>query len=391
MQCSERGKCEKVVIQQNNEKNERRDLRYYEKLLLKYRNKYKRIFNVALSGVLLVDREGLIIDANPAACNQLRLSREELISTNWRNSFSNIIHHDLSNREVTLLLKDQTEIIIEYSFAEWVKEQNIILFRDITANKKMLNELVAAKEQAEKANRAKSEFLMMMSHEFRTPLNSILGYSNIMLEDTRNSLNMSQQEMVKRIRNAGSHLASLINDLLSYSKLESKQLTLQIKDVSLPSLIEESIQFVLPKSFTKNVSIENMTSIPNDLYVRGDSSRVKQVLINLISNAIKYNRPGGKVLITSRITKSRITIFVHDTGIGIPLDQRKQILEPFYRIHHSEYNIEGSGLGLAIVKDYITMMGGSMGLRSKVHVGSSFWFSLPLSNLALGRVNNGAN
>lgn len=380
-----------MVIQQNNEKNERRDLRYYEKLLLKYRNKYKRIFNVALSGVLLVDREGLIIDANPAACNQLRLSREELISTNWRNSFSNIIHHDLSNREVTLLLKDQTEIIIEYSFAEWVKEQNIILFRDITANKKMLNELVAAKEQAEKANRAKSVFLMMMSHEFRTPLNSILGYSNIMLEDTRNSLNMSQQEMVKRIRNAGNHLASLINDLLSYSKLESKQLTLQIKDVSLPSLIEESIQFVLPKSFTKNVSIENMTSIPNDLYVRGDSSRVKQVLINLISNAIKYNRPGGKVLITSRITKSRITIFVHDTGIGIPLDQRKQILEPFYRIHHSEYNIEGSGLGLAIVKDYITMMGGSMGLRSKVHVGSSFWFSLPLSNLALGRVNNGAN
>lgn len=380
-----------MVIQQNNEKNERRDLRYYEKLLLKYRNKYKRIFNVALSGVLLVDREGLIIDANPAACNQLRLSREELISTNWRNSFSNIIHHDLSNREVTLLLKDQTEIIIEYSFAEWVKEQNIILFRDITANKKMLNELVAAKEQAEKANRAKSEFLMMMSHEFRTPLNSILGYSNIMLEDPENPLNKSQQEMVKRIRNAGNHLASLINDLLSYSKLESKQLTLQIKDVSLPSLIEESIQFVLPKSFTKNVSIENMTSIPNDLYVRGDSSRVKQVLINLISNAIKYNRPGGKVLITSRITKSRITIFVHDTGIGIPLDQRKQILEPFYRIHHSEYNIEGSGLGLAIVKDYITMMGGSMGLRSKVHVGSSFWFSLPLSNLALGRVNNGAN
>ncbi|WP_424767428.1 ATP-binding protein [Paenibacillus sp. sgz302251] len=361
-------------------KNKNTELTLNNQMLWEKESKLRALFDGALDGMILIDDENTIVDANPAAYNRLGVSRENFISRNVYDFFD-IVQLNKENREVTIQLKNGTERIYEYTAtAEIIPGNKLIIFRDITSKNKITNALFEAKEQAEKANNAKSEFLSMMSHELRTPLNSILGYSQIMLDDKNNLLNDIQKERASKILKAGRHLIALINEILDHTQFESGTASLNLEIIELTDIIEETVRLMHPIAEAKGVIIESQTGSAFDFHVNGDTTRLKQVMINLLSNAIKYNRNGGKVTVHYQILHDQIKIFVDDTGIGMNPEELQQIFEPFYRIFHPEHNIEGTGIGLTLMKNFIAMMGGSVGVSSQKNEGSSFWFALPLVN-----------
>jgi PAS domain S-box-containing protein len=338
------------------------------------------IINGATEGIILLDAEKNFVNANPAACHLLGLTETELLSKKVPD-VAYIKDIRTKENEVTAIIKNSgAEQHFEYSVTnEIIPGHKLIIFRDVTAKKQVANAIIEAKELAEQASQAKSEFLSRMSHELRTPLNSIIGFSQILLDDIGNGLKDVQRDRIQRILLSGRHLIKLINEILDHSQIEAGKLDLTIDQINLNDIIEETIQ-LFPTKECKGIQISNTVKITSNVKAIGDATRIKQVIINLLSNAIKYNKPNGEVTICSEISNNKITVFINDTGIGIPDDKKDLIFEPFYRIYHPEHNIEGTGIGLTLVKNLITMMGGSVGVSSTESVGSSFWFSLPISN-----------
>lgn len=235
--------------------------------------------------------------------------------------------------------------------------------------------LVEAKEQADKANKAKSEFLSLMSHELRTPLNSILGYSQIMLEHDQ-PLSEAQRDRVLKILKSGRHLIGIINEILEQAQMESGKIKLKLERISLNCAIEDSIRLLAPLLEARQLSlISDATADP--LYVYADYTRLKQILFNLLSNAIKYNRMGGSVTIRFERAENEVMTEIEDTGIGIATEQLPLIFEPFYRVYDPTLPIEGNGLGLTLVKNFVYMMNGTVSVSSVYGQGSSFRFTLP--------------
>jgi PAS domain S-box-containing protein len=245
---------------------------------------------------------------------------------------------------------------------------------DITEGKELENKILAAKEEAEKANIAKSEFLSKMSHELRTPLNGILGFSQLLELDQ--TLTGQQQMFVQEILKGGRHLLSLINEILDLSRIEIGQLKMLNETILISTVIEECISIVGPSAKNKDIMIVNDTKKCTDKYVHGDQIRLKQILINLLDNAIKYNQKNGTVTISCEIQKDSLMIHVLDTGIGIPSEEYSFIFEPFYRVKNT--NVDGTGIGLPLVQQLIQLMGGKLEVKSRLGEGSQFSFSLPI-------------
>ncbi len=253
---------------------------------------------------------------------------------------------------------------------------HIWAIEDINERKAMERGIIETKEEAVKANKAKSEFLARMSHELRTPLNGILGFSQLLeLEET---LNAKQQQFVREILKGGRHLLTLINDSLDLSAIESGKIKLALDTVKIDEIINECIKLIAPLADKKGISIAFEQNGNHDWYVFADKIRLRQIFLNLLDNAIKYNRENGKVSI--HWDKRDDILFVHmvDTGIGIPDSEQKSIFEPFYRSDHTQG--EGIGMGLALVSQLIQVMGGKVGVESRIGEGSDFWISLPLVN-----------
>lgn len=249
---------------------------------------------------------------------------------------------------------------------------------DITEVKRAEERVIQAKEQAEEANRAKSEFLSSMSHELRTPLNAILGYTQLFEYD--GNLNSQQVTNVREIRKAGEHLLQLINDVLDLAKIESGKMTVSLEPVLVSRVITECITLVQTQADAKgirlNIGLDNFASS----YVVADHVRLKQALLNLLSNAVKYNHVGGEVDVTlSALENECLRIKVRDTGRGIPLHRQQEVFQPFNRLTAEGSNIEGSGVGLVITKQLVEMMHGKLDFSSAEGVGTSFWFDLPLA------------
>lgn len=248
---------------------------------------------------------------------------------------------------------------------------------DITELRLAKERVMQAKEAAEKANRAKSEFLSSMSHELRTPMNAILGFSQLFDFDT--NLTASQRENIREIRKAGQHLLRLINDVLDLAKIESGKLTLSLEPVLPVRVVEECMALMQAQADARQISLHFDAGELASLYVQADAMRLKQVLLNLISNAIKYNRPCGSV--TLRFLAQdvrRLTIQVEDAGHGIPESQRDAVFEPFNRLGAEESDAEGSGVGLVITRQLVEMMGGGLEFESEVGKGSCFSVSLDI-------------
>lgn len=249
---------------------------------------------------------------------------------------------------------------------------------DITDIKRAEERVIKAKEQAEKANLAKSEFLSSMSHELRTPLNAILGYAQLFEMDQ--NLNALQVANLREIRKAGQHLLQLINDVLDLSKIESGGFSIEMEPVLASRVVLECCSLLETQASSFGIKLSVNFGLFDNVYVKADVKRLKQALINLISNGIKYNKLGGSVVVVFEgLGEHRLRILVQDTGRGIPADKRKHMFEPFNRLSAENSNIEGSGVGLVITKRLVEMMSGSIDYTSVENEGTVFWIELPTS------------
>ena len=246
--------------------------------------------------------------------------------------------------------------------------------RDITERKKTQEALTKAKEEAERSNKFKDQFLSTMSHELRTPLNAVLGFSDLLTEERYGPLNDRQRRYVTHIHSGGKHLLRLINDILDLSKIEAGRLQLALENVPVASSFVEAVDTLRPLADKKSQSLVYNTS--RDLAVRADATRFKQILMNLLGNAIKFTPENGKIELAAQQVGEVVRVEVRDSGPGIPVEERQRIFEAFHRLQQSEKGTEGTGLGLAITRRLVELHGGHLGLESKLGSGSCFYFTL---------------
>lgn len=244
------------------------------------------------------------------------------------------------------------------------------------SNEQIQQKLVAERLSADKANKAKSEFLSSMSHELRTPLNAILGFAQLLENDADSPLSKDQQESLEYILSSGQHLLTLINEVLELSAIESGKIELLIEPIQLIDVMNDSLALLHPLAEKSNIQLNVLSD--SDFTLKADYTKTKQIIINLISNAIKYNRKNGCVNIEWQITpNNRIRISISDTGIGISDKNKGAIFNAFQRLGQETSGIEGTGIGLVVTKNLVELMNGIIGFDSVKDIGTTFWFELP--------------
>jgi len=249
--------------------------------------------------------------------------------------------------------------------------------QDVTEQVEAEQALIAARDEADRANRAKSEFLSSMSHELRTPMNAILGFGQLMEFDE--NLPDEHKDSVREILKAGQHLLALINEVLDLAKVESGRIDLSLEPVEVCPVVEECLSLVAGLAARRGVRISHVGLA--GAAVRADRMRLKQALLNLLSNAVKYNREGGSVQLEVQPEDTgRLRIRVTDTGPGIAAGRLRELFQPFNRLGAESSDIEGTGIGLTITRRIVEMMGGEVGVHSKPGGGSSFWIELPFES-----------
>lgn len=265
-------------------------------------------------------------------------------------------------------------------------EKHLSLYRDQleTLVTHRTQELLEAKDAAEKASLVKSEFISHMSHEIRTPLNAVLGFAQLLNIDSV-SFTSNQKQNLGQIINSGNHLLQLINEVLKLSSIESGTTEVTLEPVNVPWMIHNLISMLKPVAEKAQVLVKDEVAFTTmDLYVLADKLHIKQVLLNLITNAIKYNRPKGTIRIRSKVSKEGILrIDVIDTGIGIPEEKQNLLFKPFERLHCEEASTEGTGIGLSISKKLIELMNGTIGYeKNPTGEGSCFYIEMQRADKA---------
>jgi signal transduction histidine kinase/DNA-binding response OmpR family regulator len=255
-----------------------------------------------------------------------------------------------------------------YLRASEVQEANRLL---AAANQ----ELLRAKDEAERGSKFKDQFLSTMSHELRTPLNAVLGFSDLLADPRYGPLNEKQRRYIDHIHTGGKHLLSLISDILDLSKIEAGRMELAMESITVDAAFSEVLSVMQPLADKKSHVLS--TSVEAGLAVRADATRFKQVLMNLLGNAIKFTPQGGRIELAAHLDGGSIRVEVRDNGPGIPPEEERRIFEAFYRLRESGKKTEGTGLGLAITHRLVELHGGELSLKSQVGQGSCFYFSLP--------------
>jgi PAS domain S-box-containing protein len=349
-------------------------------------------------GVVTIDENGIITSFNLAATTIFGYANNEAVGRNvsmlmpnphrdahdaylraYRNT--GVRHVIGKHMELEALRKDGSPFPIDLVVSEITHNNRptyVGLIQDITERKRAERVLIAARDEANRANAAKSAFLSSMSHELRTPMNAILGFSQLMSFDS--TLSDENKNYVEEILKAGDHLLKLINEVLDLSRIESGTLELTIAPVQLCDIIGECLDLVATLANQRSIDINHNTLA--GVIVLADSTRLKQALLNLLSNAIKYNREGGSITLSAIPQENnRLRILVTDTGPGIPAERMQELFQPFSRLGAENGTIEGTGIGLTITRRVIEMMGGQVDAISEIGVGSTFWIDLPRGDM----------
>jgi signal transduction histidine kinase/ActR/RegA family two-component response regulator len=273
---------------------------------------------------------------------------------------------------------------LEMKSPEEMMTVNKVLQDHATALEKANQAFREAKEEADNANQAKSEFISRMSHELRTPLNAILGFGQLI--EMQNPTEV-QRNRINHITRAGHHLLHLINELLDMSRIEAGRLHLSLEPVCLATALNEALDLIRPLAADRRIKISAPIVDPN-CFVLADNHRFQQVLLNLVSNAVKYIPLDGKVTISyESLAYSNVRVSITDTGPGIPADKLARLFTPFDRLGKEHSAIEGAGLGLALCKRLMQAMGGTIGADSTPGSGSTFWVELPCAESPLERIS----
>ncbi|WP_086481436.1 ATP-binding protein [Oceanospirillum sanctuarii] len=258
----------------------------------------------------------------------------------------------------------------------------IRLYRQMHEREQINEQLRQARDAAQHASQAKSEFLSSMSHELRTPMNAILGFAQL-LQSGKHPLTDRQQRHVKQIYKSGQHLLTLINDVLDLARIEAGRISVSLESLNVQEMMQDALEGLQPIADQYQIKLHPLDNNTRNLWVVADYTRCQQVLINLVTNAIKYNRTEGEVFIRCSLQKTSandmLRIEVEDTGSGISTDQLSQLFQPFSRLGAENSAIEGTGIGLALSRELVELMQGEIGVESEEHKGSCFWFTLPLS------------
>ncbi|MBA3646163.1 MAG: hypothetical protein H0W63_08280 [Gemmatimonadaceae bacterium] len=259
------------------------------------------------------------------------------------------------------------------------RERQLDVRNSLVEREKLIESEHAARQEAEEANAAKSQFLATMSHELRTPLNAIAGYAQLLTLELRGPITEAQREDLERIERSQRHLLALINDVLNFAKLEAGHISIEDTEVNLSEVLKGLDEFVRPQLTEKELSF-TIQCPEDDILACGDPDKVLQILINLLSNAIKFTQEKGKIELSCRSEGDKILLDVADNGIGIPEDKRNAVFEPFVQVNRGYATPqEGTGLGLSISRDLARRMGGDLTVKSIVGEGATFTLHLPRS------------
>ncbi len=358
----------------------------------------RSLIEANIDAIMTTDPQGIITDANKQMEALTGCTRDELIGAPFKNYFTNperaemsirrtLSEGEVTNYELTARARDGKETVVSFNASTFYdrdrKLQGVFAAaRDYTERKRLDQvlrernvELQSAKVAAEKANRSKSEFLSSMSHELRSPLNAILGFAQLM-ESDRQAPTPSQKESIAQILQAGWHLLKLINEILDLAKIESGKVSLSLEAVSLSEVMSECQGMTEGQAHKRGLQI-TFPRFDIPCFVHADRTRVTQVLINFLSNAIKYNSEQGTIEVKyAAVAEGRIRVSVCDTGAGLSPEKITQLFQPFNRLGQEAGGQEGTGIGLVVAKKLIELMQGVIGVESTVGAGSVFWFEL---------------
>jgi len=375
--------------------------------------RFRSTFDQAAVGIAHVSPDGNFIRVNNKLCDITGYTEEELLGKTFQeithsadlkkdiNMVGRVLVGEVStyNTEKRYYRKDGSIIWVSLTVSLLRDEQGkpryfISVIEDINSRKKMeqalerLNtelenrvnqrtqELLEAKEIAEKASEAKSEFLSRMSHELRTPLNAILGFGQLLNSRKYGHLNEEQRDQVSEVLIAGRHLLELVDEVLELSKIESGTLVASMEEMDLKDEIESVLSMMAPMAEKRRVEFVRKIVPKQVCHVYADRRYLTEVLSNFFSNAIKYNKEQGKVYVECDIMdQGMIRVTISDTGIGIPDGMQSKLFQPFERLGR-DYEVEGTGIGLSITKALVEKMGGAVGYSARSSNGASFWFEL---------------
>jgi PAS domain S-box-containing protein len=351
----------------------------------------------AKEGILVVDNQNGVIAVNRRFAEMARISEEDLATGDRRvliaAALKKVKMVDIITSRVDALYESEATmrdevVLIDGSVMDWfsapvrtpdgTKVGRVAFVRDVTAERHAHQQLEQAREAAEAASQAKSQFLASMSHELRTPLTAVIGLADLLLLE-RDPLNDRQREYLDGIASSGRHLLALVNDVLDLAKIEAGKTELKLEAIPIHDAIDEGVKAIGPLADTRGVLLEPATivAVPN---VRADRVRLRQILYNLISNAVKFTDRGGRVRIRARRDEDRVSIAVIDTGIGIAARDLSRLYRSFEQLTlPSGDRPGGTGLGLALTKRLVEMHGGTIDVESELGVGTTFTVRIPVA------------